>query len=73
MCQQHYPPQRRNGGNGDRAPNGHPGNGGHYPYTSGGGCGVPHGPSGNPYGGGSDSSSSSDFERKHRHDEHTQH
>ena len=35
-------------------------------------CGTPlggdHGPTDNPYGGGSDSSSSSEFGRKHRHD-----
>ena len=55
------------------------GNGRHYPHTSV-GCGGPHGNTGGddyglpdePYGGGSDSLSSSELRRQHRHEQCSQ-
>ena len=57
-----------------------PSNGRHYPLQYGSGCGGHHGvpggghtgPPNYPYGAGSESSSSSEFRRRHIHDWHTQ-
>ena len=51
--QQHYPScsLRRNGRNGDRSSCDPPGNGEHYPHSSGGGCGGAHGTPGGGDGG----------------------
>ena len=81
MGQPHYPshPTRWHGRNGDRHSGNAPDNGTHHSHSSGGGHGGPHGTSGghddglpdDPYEGGSDGSSSSEFERLYRYDWHT--
>ena len=73
MVQQDHPSHfpRRNDGKRVRGPNSPHSSGGLYPHRSGGGCSGIHDAPGdgdvglpdNPYGSGSDSSSSSEFER----------